>query len=217
MAPNPKHPDYLHPYHQAVRRHGASFHATLWASRESQRARFRVLTEMMSLAGRSIVDAGCAIGDFAAYLAEHNILYGHYTGLDAVPELLAEARARDLPRATFLDIDFVADEAAFTRFDAPPDVIAFSGSLNTLEQDHAAAILERAWPAAGHALLFNFLSARDGRPPLRDELKDLTAPPDPAQRFDPIDLLDWALTKTPNVRFRQDYLKGHDATIAMLR
>ena len=38
-----------------------------------------------------------------------------------------------------------------------------------------------------------------------------------ATRFDTLDWLDWALRTTPNVRFRQDYLQGHDATIAMLK
>ena len=219
MTTGPKQPDYLHPYQQAVKRHGPSFPATLWASRDSQRTRFRVLTEMVDLSGRSIVDAGCATGDLAAYLTEHNILASHYTGLDGVPELLVEARSRGLPRTTFLDIDFVADASAFSRFDAPAEVVVFSGSLNTLEEEGALSILERAWPAARYALVFNFLSARDGRPALRDDLKDLTKPTeaDPARRFDPLAMLDWALSQTPSVRFRQDYLRGHDATIAMLR
>ncbi len=39
----------------------------------------------------------------------------------------------------------------------------------------------------------------------------------PAKRFDTLAMLDWAMTRTPLVRFRQDYLGGHDAAITMLR
>ena len=218
--PNP--PDYLHPYEQAVKRHGPSFSATLWASRESQQARFRVIADLIDLRGATIADIGCATGDLASYLAERSIPYHHYIGLDALPELLDEARARNLPHTDFILSDFVSEaDSIFPRLagaTAPPDVIVFSGSLNTLEQPHAISVLERAWPAATRALIFNFLSSRDGRPNLpADPAGPSGGDDDPARRFDPLALLDWALAQTPSVLFRQDYLKGHDATIAMLR
>jgi hypothetical protein len=56
--------------------------------------------------------------------------------------------------------------------------------------------------------MFNFLSNRCGH----------VAPPQllPARRMDTMMLMDWALTRSCVVTFRQDYFEGgHDATILM--
>jgi SAM-dependent methyltransferase len=205
MSSTPDKP-YLAPYREAVRRHGATFEATLWLSREWQIGRFRVMTEMVDFTGRTILDAGCGLGDFAAALEEWGIGYGGYVGVEGMPELVAQARTRDLPEAKFIEADFVHDAAAFAM---RPDLAVFSGSLNTLTQDEAIGVLERAWAASAEGVVFNFLSSRHGRTNAPD--------PSPARRFDPIEMLQWALSRTPVVQLRQDYFAGHDATIAMQR
>lgn len=215
MGTRSDNPEYLTPYEDAVREHGPSFRATLWASRDSQQARFRVIAETVDLTGKVVVDAGCATGDLAKYLVEGGIEYGRYVGIDGVAALLDEARTRNFPRAEFVLGDFVSNPDAGRDVLGSlerTDVIVFSGSLNTLEQERALGVLERAWPAANDALVFNFLSSRDGSGRTADR-----DPTDPARRFDPLAMLDWAMARTPCVRFRQDYLRGHDATIAMYR
>ena len=59
-------PQYLTPYKDWIDSHGPCFGATLWASPESQRLRFEVLTQMLYLPGKRILDAGCSRGDLAA-------------------------------------------------------------------------------------------------------------------------------------------------------
>ena len=61
---------YLQPYREAVERHGPSFEATLWHSVEAQALRFDVMIGLVDLDGRSVLDAGCGQGDFAARLLE---------------------------------------------------------------------------------------------------------------------------------------------------
>lgn len=199
---------YLAPYEEALRQHGPTFKATLWRSEEYQRARFAALCEEQDFSGRVILDAGCARADFGHYLRNAGVRYGRYVGVDALEGLLGAARGANLPRAEFHLADFVADENAFLAAGRAPDVIVFSGSLNTLEQREAALVLDRAWRACAESLLFNFLSSRSGRANKSD-------PTEPAHRYDPLALLDWALSRTPSVRFRQEYLRGHDALIAM--
>lgn len=205
-------PDYLEPYQQACAAFGPSFEATLWASREWQEARFRVMTELFQFAGQSVVDAGAGQGDFAAHLLEKGVAFSRMTGLEAVPGMLESARARKLARCEFLPLDFVAQDDAFARTardGAPPDAIVFSGSLNTLNQDEALRVLDRAWEACGSALLFNFLSARVGP-------NSAVADTGPARRFDPLAIIAWALERTPLAAYRQDYIPhGHDATVLM--
>ena len=202
-------PAYLEPYRDALAHHGPTFEATLWKSRHAQRARFRALVRMIDLRGRTVVDAGCGLGDFAAYLAEQRIAIGRYIGVDAFPDLMDRARARSLAGAEFRVADFARNTAAFSALigEVGADVVVFSGSLNTFEQPAAIEVLGPAFDAARIGIAFNFLSAASPVPRID--------PDDPARRFNPAAMLAWALGKTPLVRLRSDYLRGHDATIAM--
>ncbi|TVQ32281.1 MAG: class I SAM-dependent methyltransferase [Phycisphaeraceae bacterium] len=214
----PRQSPYLDPYRSAVDSHGASFEATLWANRQWQFERFRIFVELLDMSGLSVLDAGSGQGDLAEYLRKRRVKYERYIGLDAMPEMVEMSRARKLARAEFHTCDFVAEADSFTRFgepkSAPPeerrvDVIVISGALNTLRQDAAMRVLDRAWRDCGVALLFNFLS--DRRNPRK--LPDNTGP---AHRFNTIELTDWALSRTTCVAMRHDYLPyGHDATILM--
>lgn len=197
---------YLEPYRDALRRHGAGFSATLWASREAQRTRFDVILDMADFDGARIVDAGCGHGDLAAHLAERDVAHTAYVGLDAFAEQIDEARERSIERAVFEVIDFVHDERAFARH--RPDWVCFCGSLNTMREEEARAVIGRAFNEARWGVVFNFLSDRTGFSTREEDLS-------PARRFDTLAMLDWALRHTPRVSFRQDYLDGHDATIAM--
>ena len=202
---------YLRPYELAVEQFGPSFEATLWLSRDAQQKRFGVIAAMVDLTGAHILDAGCGMGDFAQYLHRRSIDFASYVGLEGIEKLVDAATARGLERARFALSDFVDDAGAFVGHfpdAAQPDVIVFSGSLNTLKEKRARIVLDRAWNAANRALVFNFLSKRNGQLKPKD--------PSPARRYDPLAMLDWALCRTPNVQFRQDYLAGHDATVAML-
>lgn len=201
---------YLEPYREAVERFGPSFEATLWNSRRWQEARFRVMCEMAPFVGRVVLDAGAGQGDFARFMSAEGIGYGRYVGLEGVEEMARSAGELGIPESEFYAADFVADERAFTRFTKKPaDVIVFSGSLNTLDTDGALRVLARAFDACSEAVVFNFLSDRHRK-------KEAPTDRGPAQRLDTLRVLEWALSRTPRVAFRQDYIpEGHDATVAM--
>ncbi|MBL0920576.1 MAG: class I SAM-dependent methyltransferase [Phycisphaerales bacterium] len=213
----PKGAEYLAPYEIAAKRHGPSFEATLWASREAQRERFRVIADMADLSGRVLLDAGSGCGDLALHLREAAVVLARYIGLEGVASVAPAACSCAVPGAEFIQADFVADHSVFARL--RPDVVVFSGSLNTLDQPDALAVLDRAWAAVrgapclaegrSAALVFNFLSDRCSERLRRQDSS-------PARRFDTAAMLGWALDRATGVRFRQDYLpEGHDATICM--
>ena len=214
-------PAYLRPYQDAVRDHGPRFEALLWNRPETQQVRFEALISMLELEGRTLADLGCGRADLAAHLARRGVKYGRYVGVEGVGELLEACRARareeGLEGCAFHGWDFVADEGVFERLvrDEGAEVFVFSGSLNTLEQAEAQRVLRRAWEALGQtpggALAFNFLSDRHG------DASRASEDTGPARRFDTLAMLDWAMRSTPLVRFRQDYLGGHDAAIVMIR
>lgn len=208
MASTPSDQPYLDPYRRSVAVHGSTFEATLWASPRTQRLRFEVFRELAFFNGKTVLDAGCSRGDFAAYLLEQEVPFGRFVGVDALCEVIDFANARGLPRSEFHCGDFLTRSEALTQHQA--DIVTISGSLNTMTPEQASAVLESAWAAAGETLLFNFLSNRCG--PTAPAQGDYTV------RLDTLALLDWAMSRTPLVAFRQDYFPaGHDATIAMRR
>ncbi len=196
---------YLTPYREMVDREGPSFEALLWTSRETQATRFRAMSEMIDLSGKRVLDAGCGRGDFAAFLHAEGVRC-RYTGLDAIEEMVEEGESRGVPGAKYRCGDFVADAKA-CESEPGAEVIVFSGSLNTLDQDAAQAVLERAWHACSVALAFNFLRIPAGS---RSRGSDGYI-----RRFDAIAMLEWAAERTQLLRYRQDYLLGQDGTIVM--
>ncbi len=198
--------DYLAPYRAAAERHGGGFEATMWKSREAQVLRFDIMAEMACFHGATLLDAGCGSGDFAGRLIERHVPFARFIGVDAVEQQIALARERRLPRCEFHVADFVRDAGAFRLIE--PDWICFSGSLNTLSESKARGVIHAAFVAARRGVVFNFLSDRH----------DASINPHvmrPARRFDTVAMLEWSLDQSPLVRFRQDYLNGHDATIVI--
>ncbi len=197
---------YLDPYRASAQRHGSNFRVTLWASEQSQRVRFDVFMQMCFLSGKRLLDAGCSRGDLAAHLIEQGIDFAHYTGIDALPNVIEHAQSRRLDRCTFLAGDFVHDTSLLQTGD--PQIVAVSGSLNTMTDAQVFATLEAAWAATSETLLFNFLSDKCGpAAPRQDQF---------ARRLDTMRLLEWAASKTSQFAYRQDYFPyGHDGTVMM--
>jgi len=197
---------YLDPYRASAQRRGSNFRVTLWASEESQRVRFDVFTQMCFLPGKRLLDAGCSRGDLAAHLIEQGIDFEHYTGIDALPNVIEHAQRRKLDRCTFRAGDFVTDTSLLKCRD--PQIVIVSGSLNTMTDAQVFRALEAAWTAAGETLVFNFLSDKCGpAAPPQDQF---------ARRLDTMRLLEWAASKTSQFAYRQDYFPhGHDGTIMM--
>ncbi|MFK7790627.1 MAG: hypothetical protein AB8C95_14180 [Phycisphaeraceae bacterium] len=197
---------YLHPYQEAHVDHGSDFGVTLWANERSQRLRFKVMTEMVFMLGKRVLDAGCSRGDFAAFMLEKDVAYESFVGIDAVEPVIEFAGGRGLARSKFVAGDFVHDAAKLS-IDRP-QVITLSGTLNTMDDATAIGLLDNAWQATSEVLVFNFLSDRAS-----DEAPQQT---NPARRLPTLAMMDWALKQTPSVRMRQDYFRfGHDATIVM--
>jgi SAM-dependent methyltransferase len=164
------------------------------------------MADMFDFEGRTILDAGCGRADLARWLCREQVRYRQYLGIDAVPEMLQFAREQGIPNAEFRLLDFVADEHSFCAAAqrGAPDVVVFSGSLNTLPQEMALAVVDRAWSACRIGVVFNFLSVFDG-----------ADGEGPARKYSPVEMVRWALERTVLVAFRHDYLDGRDGTIVM--
>jgi SAM-dependent methyltransferase len=197
-------PKYLKPYENAVETHGGSFEATLWCSKDGQIVRFKTFTDDIDFTGKSIVDVGCGIGDFASFLLESKIKFSTLIGIDAMESMIQSATEREVPNCSFRVGDVVVDEQLII----PADWLVFSGTLNAMTQEEALTLIQRAFNLCTVGVAFNFLSNQSWRDPTSEDLS-------PASRFDTLEVLGFAFTLTPLVSFTQSYLEGHDATIIL--
>ena len=125
-------------------------------SEEGQRFRFEKLAEVGDLAGAGVLDIGCNLGDFHAYLAER-FAGVRYCGVDIVPELIEHARATH-PSARFECRDVLAHPLEETF-----DFAFISGIFNNNIPDSGEFLREMtgaAFAACRRALAFNFISTR---------------------------------------------------------
>lgn len=96
--------------------HGDTPASLDWGSRRTQMLRFAVLAEIGQLEGSSILDVGCGLADFYAYLQTRGISV-HYTGIDLSAKLVAIARNKfpslDLRVANLLEEEFGSFDYVF--------------------------------------------------------------------------------------------------------
>jgi ubiquinone/menaquinone biosynthesis C-methylase UbiE len=94
-------------YQSLLAKHGETFRALDWGSRESQVRRFEVLAEVGIKDGDHILDVGCGLADFYAWLLEHKPGV-KYSGIDITPAMVDHAQARfpdiSVTNATLFDL-----------------------------------------------------------------------------------------------------------------
>jgi SAM-dependent methyltransferase len=129
-----------------------------WASAASQEARFEVLYREVPLAGRSLLDVGCGLGDLAGFLRRRNLTVD-YTGVDLLARMIESCRQR-FPDGRFLQADIFNDDQF------PPnsfDVVFTSGIFN-LDLGNNLAFLpvavRRLLALSRRHTVFNLLHAR---------------------------------------------------------
>jgi SAM-dependent methyltransferase len=192
-------PAYLEPYRRAAERHGAGFGSLLWASPQTQAARFEAVRRLVDFQGRSVLDVGCGRADFLDYLVAREVRPASYIGIEGVAALVRVARAKGLAGCEIVEADFLAEPA---RMDVAAQVVVISGSLNTLDSSGFYATLRRAYEAAGEVLVFNFLCSSQ------------LAGADYLAWHRPDEVLAFARTLSDRVSTAQDYLPG-DCTVVM--
>jgi SAM-dependent methyltransferase len=171
----------------------------LWATPQTQAARFDAICRLEKLHDRTVLDAGCGRADLLDYLAARNITPADYIGIEAVGELVAVAQKKQRPHARIMEADFVEKPASLF---VGAEVVVISGALNTLDTPTFYTTIRRAFDAAAEALVFNFLDS-----PSLAAASYLTW-------HTREEVVDFARSLSREVRVLSDYLDG-DSTIAI--
>jgi SAM-dependent methyltransferase len=176
-------------YNRLVDQYGHTPRACDYGCADSQITKFRVLSEVMDLAGKRVLDVGCGFADFAGYLFERFDSI-NYVGIDISPRMIEEAK-RLRPN---LDVRVcnILDETFREEF----DVVTANGIFYLLgdEASHLMHhIIRRFYGLARCAVAFNSLSSWV---PVQE----------PGEFYaDPLETLGFCRTLTPWVVLRHDY------------
>jgi len=192
-------PEYLAPYERAARRHGGGFRSLLWASTDTQAARFDAICRLENPRGRSVLDVGCGRADLLDFCVCRNIALASYVGIEAVQALAAAASGKRHADTRIVTADFVENPEVML---VGAELAVMSGSLNTLDDEIFYASISRAFDATSQALIVNFLCAPE------------LAADDYLFWRRAADVVAFARRMSQSVRVLDDYLHG-DCTVAM--
>ena len=154
------------------------------------------MATLLDFKGRSVLEIGCGLADFYGYLQEApERTPGPYTGFDINEDLITACR-ENYRQATF--------EVRNILVDTPPkenwDIVTLFGVLNIRfeefdNQDFAQRMIEAAFGLCREAVAVDMLST-------------ICEPTYPKEDFvyyyDPLDMLNFALSLTPHVQLRHD-------------
>lgn len=139
-------------YQLLLAAHGDNHASAQYSSRESQEARYSILTQVAELEGSRILDWGCGSGHLATWLSRQGVNC-NYTGVDIVPELLDLGRQKHPEHRFGLMQDFA--EETF-------DWVLVSGVFNNRMDDNAAFFrhhVVQLWERCARGIAFNLMSA----------------------------------------------------------
>lgn len=187
-------------YQESLARFGPGPKALLWWDYRSMAVRFRELVKQVPVQGRTILDAGCGMGDLLPYLYAKSPDF-NYLGIDKNKSFIKIARQRYEGHQFKVADPFSHKIGSF-------EVIISSGVMNGNAPDWLTkrkAMIANLFAQTTEALVFNMAGGL--RPQPSDSL---------IAYADATVIRDYCRTLTGRVILKTDYLPN-DFTIVMLR
>lgn len=179
-------------YSERYKKHGYSPATLGWGENGRQHLRFCHLYQVGQMQGKSVLDVGCGFGDLYGYLVSRG-WEGHYTGIDMVPELIAEGKSR------YADAELINADFESFNFQRQFDYVLASGifNLRLSSEDnwsYITRVLSRMFELAKVAVAVDFMTT----------WVDFQRPE--AFHTDPAELLNKIRPLTNRFVIRQDYM-----------
>lgn len=195
--------DYRHleeDYEKALKMYGPGPKALLWWDYRSMAVRFRALTKHVPVQGKSILDAGCGLGDLLPYLYAKSADF-KYLGVDINEEFI------ELAKKHYEGHKFQIGDP-FNKHIGTFDVVVSSGVMNGNMPDwfeKRKKMISNLFSQTEEVLAFNMAGG----------LKPI--PPDPLIAYaDPHEIYDYCKTLAKHVKLDTSYL-DKDFTVVMYK
>lgn len=137
-------------YGQALKNYGPGPKALLWWDYRSMAIRFRELVRDVPVEGKSILDAGCGMGDLLPYLYAKSVNF-NYLGVDRSKDFIKIAKQRYEGHQFKVGDPFRRPERLY-------DVVISSGVMNGNVDNWMAVrqqMIASLWDQTGEVLAFN--------------------------------------------------------------
>ena len=138
-------------YDNKVSIHGTSYKSLNWGSRESQNLRFKVLSSIGDFNHKKILDFGCGIGDYYAWLIENKFNI-YYTGIDISSKMVLKAKER------FSNVEFIQQDIFSQPLEKTYDYIFLSGVFTETNELFFQKCITYLFENCTHGIGFNLLS-----------------------------------------------------------
>jgi cyclopropane fatty-acyl-phospholipid synthase-like methyltransferase len=175
-------------YDRLVGCYGHDHRACDYGQAQSQILKFKIISQVSSFDGKSVLDVGCGFADFKGFL-ERDCRDVRYTGIDLSSEMVSEA-LRANPSSDIRQANLLTDELGSF------DIVVANGIFYLLGTDAwhlMQQLIARMFACANTAVAFNSLSSLAKV----QEVNEFYA--------DPARVLTFCLTLTPHVVIRHDY------------
>ena len=193
--------DFEKIYQSAYEKYGESPKSLHWTSYASQAVRFKYLVSELDLEARTILDAGCGMGDILPFLYAKTDRF-NYLGVDINKSFIEVAKKR------YVGHSFKVSDPFAGHVKNHFDVVICSGVMNhnvANWQQKRLDMISALFALSKEALAFNMAGSFNH------------IPSDPKIAYaDPRQILDFCLTLTNKVSLRTDY-SSYDFTITMHR
>jgi len=146
-------------YRRRFNQHGHSVKAVATGPKESCQIRFGVLQDVGDLQNCRILDIGCGLADFYAFLKNQQVNVD-YVGVDIVPEFIQESK-KLYPEQTFYCVD-ITEEGCLDdqRFDYAVCSQVFNNKLQYEDNlDTVACVMKKLYELVEKGFAFDFISS----------------------------------------------------------
>lgn len=188
-------------YQSLLAKHGETYRALDWGSRESQQKRFEVLAGIGVTKGDRILDVGCGLADFNEWLIE-NRPGVEYSGIDLTPGMVERAQAR-FPNAKILNKTIFDEDLTIGPFD-----YLFASGIFVFRQEspenYLFSTIKMMYCLCIKGLSFNSLSVWAGEKSPNEFYAD------------PVSVINFCKTLSQKIVLRHDYHQA-DFTIYMYK
>lgn len=190
-------------YQRRWQQHRGGIKSLLWNSYGSAAKRYKNLVADVNFEGAAVLDIGCGFGGIIPYIAAKADSFT-YTGVDAVPEFVAEAAKR------YPDYRFIARDYFVHPLPEQFDIVLCCGALNNKAVRGIREFRERAiatmFAQAKRAVAFNM----SGGVTVKNTVGKFV------HFADSLEVLQFCLTLSPKVILRQQY-SAKDFTIVLFK
>jgi ubiquinone/menaquinone biosynthesis C-methylase UbiE len=189
-------------YQDSWNSHRGGFRSLKWRDYRTAAVRYRELIKDLNFERASVLDVGSGLGDLIPYIAAQSTTFT-YTGIDFVPEFVAEAKKR------YVDFKFLTGDYFAQPLRQEFDIIVCCGALNgkaSKVKEYQKKAIRIMFERARRAVAFNLAGGHTIAN--RKESSIYYA--------DSLDVLQYCLELSPRVVFKQHYLP-RDFTITIYK